>query len=100
MEINKEETHIEKKLKSIYNKERNERKYSVLINMIDKRVLKTQIKADREIKEAFKELYPEEFKVALEECIKRYGATPRREVRRAKVIEEMNIKKRYKNRDL
>ncbi len=97
MEDNKEETEAEKRAKSLYGKERYRARFWGLRNMIDKRVLKTQIKADLQLKETFRELYPNEFNKALDECKKRYGATPRKKIRRAEVIREMGVTKQFQN---
>lgn len=55
----------------------------------------TQLKSDTQIKEMFKELFPQEYRKALMASIEKYGATEKKEVRRLQLIKDMGIKDNY-----
>lgn len=58
-------------------------------------LLKTQIKADSQIKKVFIEMYPNEYRLALMEAMDRYGPTKKKEIRREEIIKTLNVKDPY-----
>ena len=75
--------------------EKNNHKIRAVKSIISKKLLKSQIKSDHQFKEMFRELYPNEYRKALGECMKRYGATEKKEVRREQIVEDMKIRNKF-----
>ena len=83
---------LEKKLMSKLGKLRHRLKINGILFSLRIRVLRTQIKSDQEIKSVFIDMFPNEYRAALAESIKKYGATKRKEYRRLEIIKDMNLK--------
>lgn len=85
---------FEKKLMSKLNKLKHKMKVYGIRKQINIMLLRSQIKADSNLKNMFEEMYPKEYENALATLMIKHGATKKKEVRREEIIIAMNLKDR------
>lgn len=87
---------FETKLMSIIGKLEHKLKIMSIKYSISIRLLRSQLKHDSKVKEMFMEMYPQEYRNAINATMEKYGRMPKKKVRKKGIIKSMNLKENIK----